>query len=289
MQLCGKFGHTVHVCYHRFDISYQNSSNNGINSVNMNTRNQTNIPVMVASSNNIADDNWYLDSGASHHLTQDAGNLSNSTPYTGTDKVTVGNGKHLSISNIGSHHLVSNSRSFQLKKIFHVPFISANLISVAKFCSDNNVLIEFRSNSFTVKDLRTKEKLIQGRLENGLYKFPALRNKKMAYVGIKDFSAFHSPITSTTQNKVDIWHHRLGHATTDVVAQILQSCNVSYEKNKATNCFAICSSCQLAKNHRLPTRLSSSRASKPLELIHLDIWGLRMKNLLLVLSTSFYS
>jgi hypothetical protein len=23
-QLCGKFGHTVHVCYHRFDISYQN-------------------------------------------------------------------------------------------------------------------------------------------------------------------------------------------------------------------------------------------------------------------------
>ncbi|KAG6769080.1 hypothetical protein POTOM_024696 [Populus tomentosa] len=90
-QLCGKFGHTVHVCYHRFDISYQNSSNNGTNSVNMNTRNQTNIPVMVASSNNIADDNWYLDSGASHHLTQDAGNLSNSTPYTGTDKVTVGN------------------------------------------------------------------------------------------------------------------------------------------------------------------------------------------------------
>ena len=176
---------------------------------------------MVASSNNIADDNWYLDSGASHHLTQEAGNLSNATPYTGTDKVTVGNGKHLSISNIGSHHLVSNSRSFQLKKIFHVPFISANLISVAKFCSDNNVLIEFRSNSFTVKDLRTKEKLIQGRLENGLYKFPVLRNKKMAYVGIKEISGFHSPITNSTDNKVDIWHHRLGHATTEVVTQIL--------------------------------------------------------------------
>jgi len=68
-QLCGKFGHTVHVCYHRFDISYQNSSNNGTNSMNMNIRSQNNIPVMVASSNNLADDNWYLDSGASHHLT----------------------------------------------------------------------------------------------------------------------------------------------------------------------------------------------------------------------------
>ena len=112
---------------------------------------------MVASSNNLADDNWYLDSRASHHLTQNAGNLINSTPYTGTDKVTVGNGKHLSISNIGSHRLVSNSRSFQLRKVFHVPFISANLISVAKFCSDNNALIDFRSNSFLVKDLHKKK------------------------------------------------------------------------------------------------------------------------------------
>ena len=95
----------------------------------------------------------------------------------------------------------------------------------------------------------------------------------MAYVGIKYFSVFHSPVSRTTQNKMDIWHHRLGHAATDVIAQILQSCNVSYEKNKATDCSIICSSCQLAKIHRLPTYLSSSRASKPLELIHMDIWG----------------
>jgi len=95
----------------------------------------------------------------------------------------------------------------------------------------------------------------------------------MAYIGIKDLSVFHSPISRTTQNKMDIWHHKLGHAATDVVAQILQSCNVSYEKNKATDCSTTCSSCQLAKSHRLQTHLSSSCASKPLELIHMDIWG----------------
>jgi len=93
----------------------------------------------------------------------------------------------------------------------------------------------------------------------------------MAYVGIKDFSIFHSPISRTTHNKMDIWHHRLGHAATDVVVQILQSCNVSYEKNKASDCSTICSSCQLVKSHRLPPSLSSSHASKPLELIHMDI------------------
>jgi histone deacetylase 1/2 len=229
---------------------------------------------MVASSHNPAGDDWYLDSGASHHLTQNERNLNNFAPYTGTNRVTVDNGKHLSISNTGSHRLVFNSHSFQLRKVFHVPFISANLISVAKLCSDNNALIEFRSNSFIVKDLHTKKVLMQGRLENGLYKFPVLyKNKKMAYVGVHNPSTFHSHRLSPVYNKVELWHHRLGHAVTNIVVQVMQSCNVSYERNKVVVCSTVCSSCQMAKSHRLPPHLSFSRASKPLELIHTDIWG----------------
>jgi len=73
---------------------------------------------MVAYFYNSAGDEWYLDSGASHHLTQNEGNLNNSAPYTGTDRVTVGNGKHLSISNTGSiswsliHILFSSEKCF---------------------------------------------------------------------------------------------------------------------------------------------------------------------------------
>ena len=271
-QLCGKFGHTVHVCYHRFDISYQNSQNNGTSSLN--AGNQNTIPAMVASSHNSAGDDWYLDSGASHHLTQNEGNLNNFAPYTGTNRVIVGNGKHLSISNTGSHRLVSKSHSFQLRKVFHVPFISANLISVAKFCSDNNALIEFRSNSFIVKDLHTKKVLARGRLENGLYRFPVLHsNKKMAYVGVRNLSTFHSHRLNPVHNKVELWHHRLGHVATDIVVQVMQSCNVSCERNKTVVCSSVCPSCQMAKSHRLPAHPSPSRASKPLELIHTDLWG----------------
>ncbi|KAG6792273.1 hypothetical protein POTOM_001417 [Populus tomentosa] len=89
-QLCGKFGHTAYVCYHRFDISYQTSQNNGTPSLN--TGNHNTIPVMVATSHNSAGDDWYFHSGASHHLTQNEGNLNNFAPYTSTDRVTVGNG-----------------------------------------------------------------------------------------------------------------------------------------------------------------------------------------------------
>ncbi|RVW61330.1 Retrovirus-related Pol polyprotein from transposon RE1 [Vitis vinifera] len=270
-QLCGKFGHTVQICYHRFDISYQSSQSS--NTSPSNAGNPNSIPAMVASSNNLADDTWYLDSGASHHLTQSVGNLTSSSPYTGTDKVTIGNGKHLSISNTGSYRLLSDSRSFHLKKVFHVPFISANLISVVKFCLDNNALIEFRSNSFFVKDLHTKKVLTQGKLENGLYRFPVLNSKKVAFVGATNSSTFYSHNSSIFGNKVKLWHHKLGHASTDIVTQIMQSCNVSFEKNKNTVCSTVCSSCQLAKSHRLPTHLSLSCASKPLELVHTNLWG----------------
>ena len=111
--------------------------------------------------------------------------------------------------------------------------------------------------------------LARGRLENGLYRFPVLKNKKLAYVGAHKPFAFHSYNFRPVDNKVVMWHHKLGHVTTEIVTKVLQRCNISCGKNKAT----VCSSLQLAKSHRLPTHLSFSCASKPLELVHTDIWG----------------
>nr|CAN82452.1 hypothetical protein VITISV_003326 [Vitis vinifera] len=224
-QLCGKFGHTAQICYHRFDISFQGGQTTTSHSLN--NGNQNNIPTMVASaSNSPADESWYLDSGTSHHLTQNLGNLTSTSLYTGTDRVTIGNGKHLSISNIGSKQLHSHTHSFQLKKVFHVPFISANLISVAKFYSDNNALIEFHSNAFFVKDRHTKMVLTQGKLENGLYKFPVFSNKK-PYSSINNASAFHFHFSSTVENKAELWHNRLGHVASDIVSKVMNTYDYS--------------------------------------------------------------
>ncbi|RVW65725.1 Retrovirus-related Pol polyprotein from transposon RE1 [Vitis vinifera] len=247
-QLCGKFGHTAQICYHRFDISFQGGQTTISHSLN--NGNQNNIPAMVASaSNNPADESWYLDSGASHHLTQNLGNLTSTSPYTGTDRVTIGNGKHLSISNIGSKQLHSHTHSFRLKKVFHVPFISANLISVAKFCSENNALIEFHSNAFFVKDLHTKMVLAQGKLENGLYKFPVFSNLK-PYSSINNASAFHSQFSSTVENKAELWHNRLGHASFDIVSKVMNTCNVASGKYKSF----VCSDCQYTWFYSLQTK-----------------------------------
>ena len=48
----------------------------------------------------------------------------------------------------------------------------------------------------------------------------------------------------------------------------MRSCNLKFSKS-----FDLCSSCQLAKSHRLPFVLSESKAIKPFDLVYFDLWG----------------
>ena len=48
----------------------------------------------------------------------------------------------------------------------------------------------------------------------------------------------------------------------------MQSCNLKFSKS-----FNLCSSCQLAKSHSLLFVLSESKAMKPFDLVHFELWG----------------
>ncbi|WVY95894.1 hypothetical protein V8G54_028045 [Vigna mungo] len=48
---------------------------------------------------------WLVDSGASHHVTNDMGSLSISNEYEGNDQLMVANGKGLPITHLGSTHI----------------------------------------------------------------------------------------------------------------------------------------------------------------------------------------
>ncbi|KAI0526762.1 hypothetical protein KFK09_002353 [Dendrobium nobile] len=67
------------------------------------------------SDNNYA--NWFLDSGATNHLTNSLDNKSISNPYQGSDTVTVGDGRSVNIANIGTGLLPTPNRELSLSKI----------------------------------------------------------------------------------------------------------------------------------------------------------------------------
>jgi hypothetical protein len=83
--------------------------------------------------------------------------------------VTIDNGNGLQISNTGSSLLITPHTKLSLKDILHCPNASSNLLSIQKFCKDNNYYFIFTSSYFVIKDMLTKEVLLQGPSRAGLY------------------------------------------------------------------------------------------------------------------------
>ncbi|KAL4360589.1 hypothetical protein GQ457_04G012070 [Hibiscus cannabinus] len=105
---------------------------------------------------------WFVDSGASHHVSPDSSKLVDSADYAGPGKLTVGNGMRLGISRIGQSSLISSSRTLYLNNVLHVPSITKNLVSVSKLTRDNKVFLEFHARSCVVRDEDTGDVLMTG-------------------------------------------------------------------------------------------------------------------------------
>ena len=103
-----KIGHSVDRCYYKYDPSFQGPRTLGFTpsfqkspQTQIQGGNKPNMQVLMATPENICDTNWYPDSGASNHVTTNANNLVEHTPYYGNEQVRVGNGMGISIKHIG--------------------------------------------------------------------------------------------------------------------------------------------------------------------------------------------
>lgn len=62
---------------------------------------------LLASTETVVDPSWYVDSGATNHVTFDQNNIFNPVAYGGKETVVVGNGSVLSVSHVESSYLFS--------------------------------------------------------------------------------------------------------------------------------------------------------------------------------------
>jgi hypothetical protein len=255
-QICGKISHQALDCFHRMDYAFQGRHP------------PPQLAAMVAQSNtNYDESEWFADSGANAHITNDLETLTIQQPFEGTETVAVGNGSGLTINNSGST-LVKSSNSisnsvFKLNNVLHCPKASTQLLSIQRFCKDNDCYFILTDSYFLVKDKHTKAILLAGKSENGLYPLRFQRSSlkaqhaAIALIGIRTSSL--------------IWHYRLGHPAIDIVSRVVQSFHlpvVPFTSNK----MMVCESCQLGKSKRLPFSSSNRCTSTPLHLIHTDIW-----------------
>ncbi|GJY44007.1 putative RNA-directed DNA polymerase [Tanacetum coccineum] len=193
------------------------------------------------------------------HVTPDLAAIDISEAYYGDDALHVGNGKGLPILHIGSSKVYSSQKTFSLKNILHVPEISHNLLSVQKFCHDNDVFSEFHNSYFVVKDESTHTTLLTGPSKHGLYTITLPQLKSINKVS---FSAVRASPT--------IWHRRLGHPHQRLLHSMLSNFSLPVT-NKSLSSF--CNSCPLGKSSKLPLFESGFRSNNILDLVYCDVWG----------------
>jgi hypothetical protein len=207
------------------------------------------------------EENWYPDTGATHHLTNNLQNLNiSSEEYSGQDQIRIGNGTGLSISHSDSASLSFSRRKFLLKQLLHVPNMCKNLLSVRQFALDNDVFFESHSSFFTIKDRKNRLPIHHGQLKDGLYHLlPPQVSSSQSQALVGERTSPHS------------WHHCLGHPALRTVNFVPSKFQLPVLSNKAS---VPCPICPQAKGHQLPFSVSKTYICNPLDLIYSDVWGL---------------
>ena len=119
-QLCGKFGHGA------------------TNSFPM-TRPpilQESGQAMLGSGSVPPSEEWIMDPGATHHLTNTPHTLPNSRPSLSSISVAMGNGKLLPVSHVGL-------ASFHSPSSFHLPGLTSNLLVLLSFVKIHHPMLNF--------------------------------------------------------------------------------------------------------------------------------------------------
>jgi hypothetical protein len=197
---------------------------------------------------------WYIDSGASSHMSGNSHSLQSITPYPYSSSITVGNGAHLPITQTASSYIPTCYNSLLLHNILLSPNLVENLISVRKLTRDNLVLVEFDHVGFSIKDLHTKMEMLRCDSDDDLY-----------HLHLRPSKALHA-----ATNNIELWHKRLSHPDRDCLLQALRSFNFDFACNKTAS--HVCQACQLGTHVRLPFCSSHSSSFFPFELTQADVW-----------------
>ena len=250
-QICNKRNHTAIKCFNRFNHSFT----------------ADNLPQSFAAMklSDIQDSAWHPDTGATDHMTGNAGNLHSLTPYTGNDGVMVGNGNILPITHIGKATVGSGDSSIPLNDVLLVPDIKKDLLSISKLTSDYPLKFEFDGPGFVIKDRITQRIVARGRKQKGLYIFDGgLPNRILD----KDPTALFS--NRFRQVNKQCWHQRLGHPHQKIIDYLHSQ---KFITSSPSQLLDVCTSCQMGKSCRLPFLQSDNNISIPFYKVHCDLWG----------------
>lgn len=215
---------------------------------------------------------WWIDSGATKHITGHQEILHNYRTLDHERTVTYGNNEEVTVTTCGDVILersVSPNIRLVMKDVLYSDKNAFNLLSVSAAAA-NGVEFHFTDeNCLAYKD----GELIMGAAKhsNGLYKMlsPPLYPKKPA-------SDYNLATAQKADKDPDLWHRRLGHLGYSSLRRLVKEGMVKglpLTAEEIDNAKQACDVCMKTKATRQPFKPSETKTEAPLDLIHMDLCG----------------
>lgn len=200
---------------------------------------------------------WYIDSGATSHMTNDQKLLSKLRTAE-HNEVILANRERVPVNSVGEVNLVLkvNRQKIEtnIRNVEYVPSLCANLLSVRQITKQNKKVV-FEGNVCKVYDVKNRL-IAKAYAENGLYKL--------------DCAKIPVGRAMTTIDSFELWHRRLAHICKNSMNQVQNSTlGVNYSDVSENGCIVCCK----GKQTRIITKSAGTRAENLLDIIHSDVLG----------------
>lgn len=256
---CNKPGHLKKDCrsYKKWKAARENEK------VNQAVNNGTDTHICFnTQDDNCSDRTWFIDSGATSHMTNDKNFFEILNTCT-NERIKLANGDSADVRGIGNGYFIcTDNRGKQnkvmVKDVLYVPMLEGNLLSVRKL-TEKGLQVKFTESMCNI--IKDEVIVAMADLNGNLYRLRM--NHKVLMVANK-----HRKDCQHT------WHRKLGHRDPEAIKWMETKDLVTGMKITDCSIRSICETCIKGKMSRQPfPKKSFSKTEEPLDLVHTDVCG----------------
>lgn len=219
--------------------------------------NKSKFGAFVVSSDVLRDEDWFLDSASSFHMSPRADWMQFQSVKP-IDHIIAANNAKLEVRSAGVVQVKVSTEDdeteISINNVLHVPDLSSNLLSVSQLCQKGHTVV-FKNDGCQIFN-GDMDLVATGRHVNNMFLLNVVQSR--CYVAEKD-------------SEMLLWHRRMGHLNHQDLCKV---------KNMAegivfpsTTSVEPCIDCLKGKQSRFPFSKHGNRATKLLELVHSDLCG----------------